>query len=294
MVFKDSVVDYYYPKGGKALEGFYENGFYNDSVKTYYKGGLNKASGLYNQGTRDGLWTYYYKNQNVEKVILFRNAQLFIKEFYKKNGKAIFLDGNGIYKGLSNINHNSCWENQIKGSLVNGRMTGKWNITIGNHYCVEEFENGVFNFGTEYPTKTVYDSISIINPAGFPYYENITLLYHRIATDRIDISVQSLLRVPELELFFIPELKKLISKHLETNLFFYALIEFKIENGQLNTESFKKITNNEKTFNELKNLISTFKEWGNTDKKVIYTVYLPVFWQKGNIYLKPSDINKFH
>ncbi len=187
LAFQGSVVDYYYPKEAIALKANYKNGLYNGRLTTYYKTGAIKETGNYKNNKRDSVWTFYYKNHRVEKRIDYSHGQQKLNEYFKKNGEPVFLDGNGTYKGHSKESYSSCEQHQIKGEVKNGIMVGRWTINFGYSVCTELFANGKFIRGHESPYNRTYESASLINPSGFPYYENIILLNYLIDCNKTEL-----------------------------------------------------------------------------------------------------------
>ncbi len=291
--FSGNVNDNYYPKGTLAFSAKYQNGFYEGRIINYYKTGTIKEIGNYINNNRDSTWTFYYKNEIVEKKIDYSHTQQKLTEYYKKNGKPIFLDGNGIYKGYSNKDYFSCEQYQIKGELKDGVMIGRWTINFGYSVSTEVFENGRFIRGHETPHNRTYKDVSVINPSGFPYFETISILDYLIACNKSGFYWPTY-NNEIIEKGFLVELEKEISNKFNTNDFFYALFEFQLDNGVVNSNSFKSITNDKKRADELKNIIISLDKWDKPDDAVSFTIYLPVFWENGNIYLKPNDIMKFN
>ena len=97
-IYEGQVVDYYI-ENSKAYECHYRRGILSGEVKCFYKNGLLKYHGYYNESLKDSLWIFYYDNGNKEKIVRYRNDVPFLKEYYKKNGKPVFVEGNGKYKG---------------------------------------------------------------------------------------------------------------------------------------------------------------------------------------------------
>ena len=302
LAFRGKVTDFYYSNGNIAMKGNYQNGKLNGKLFNYYKNESIKTAGFYKNGKRDSIWYFYYKNGKVEKKVDFSKSPFRLMEFYKKNGKPVFLNGTGFYKGFSNINYSSCELYPIKGNVKNGLMTGRWTLTFKYGETTEVFENGVFMNGFETPFNRIYKSHSMINPAGFPYYENISLLNYSIAWKNIkkdfyfwpayNINVNI-----EQKTGFLYDLRQSIKENLgaETSPFFYALIEFKIEKGIVKPNSFKSVTNNKKLYEKVKRIIlSLLDKWHKPKDKISFTFYLPIFWENGLIYLKPNDMSNFN
>jgi hypothetical protein len=315
LAFQGNVVDYYSSNGGTALKAHYENGQYNGLAKTYFADGRIKESGKYKNDDRDSIWTFYYNNGQIEKKINYSDKQPRILEYYTKNGKPVFLDGNGFYKGQTNIN-NSSIQYAIKGELKDGLMTGRWTIKLRFSVCTEVFEDGKFISGYEKPYNRFYESGSMINPNGYPYYENITFLNRLAASNKNAIPRPTYDNDPNLDYFitsdkssdtwpiydndpifdirFTSELYKIISDNFNIHDFFYSLLEFRIEDGKIDPGSIKAITNDNQNFNKLKTLLLDMDKWEKSPDNVSYTIYLPIFWENGYIYLMPGDIAKFN
>lgn len=287
------VTDYYYPKETIAFTTYYENGLYNGSFEYFYKSGNINISGFYKNNTRDSIWNFYYDNNSIEKKIDFRFSLPKLFEFYNKKGEPVFLDGNGMYKGIANEKSSSCENHQIKGELKNGLMNGKWSINFGYSESTEVFENGKFIRGYENNYNRTYDNESLIHPTGFPYFENIAFLNYLVACNKTEFEWQSINKRIYLEKVFLPELEEKINENFNTDEFFYTLLEFQIENDKIIANSFKSITSDNQNTERLKEVILSLNNWDKTENRVAFTIYLPVFWLNGMIYLKPSDIVKF-
>lgn len=323
LAFRGNVMDYYYPKGTIAFIAKYQNGLYDGHIINYYKTGTVKETGNYKSNNRDSIWTFYYKNEKVEKKIDYSHAQQKLIEYYKKNGNPVFLDGNGMYKGYSNENYISCEQHQIKGELKDGVMIGRWTINLSYGVSTEIFENGNFIRGKETPYNRTYEDASLIYPSGFPYFENVTYLNYQIACNKPELYEQEIIKkkIPldvdqvlnnvsnsnsKSESYwpiynkkisvnsFLEDLEHEIKEKINTKEFFYALLEFQLDEGVINSNSFKSITNNKQKTDELKNILLSLDKWDKTNNNISFTIYLPVFWMDGLIYLKPNDIMKFN
>lgn len=294
LAFYGEVCDYF-KNGSIALKAFCERGFYDGLFSTYYPNGNIKEKGKYLNNNRDSIWCFYYNNGGIEKRIDYRNKQVKLIEYYKKNGNPVFIDGNGSYKGQSNIDYNSCKYNPIGGEVRNGLMDGRWTINLGYSRSTEIFEDGKFIRGHESPQERIYESNSMISLSGYPYYENISLLHFQFWCDKEGLFF------PEYNntIFadsFLNDLRKSIkeSKINKYNSFFYALMEFKLENGKINEKSFKSVTNDSLVSDRLKLVILSLDKWNRPTNEASFTIYLPVFWVNENIYLRPDDIRQFN
>jgi hypothetical protein len=290
--FSGKVIDFYYPNETIAFEGKCQNGLYEGNITSYYKNGTIKETGKYKSNNRDSIWTYYYNNKTIEKKIEYNNTKQRLIEYYNKNGKPIFLDGNGLYKGYSNENYYSCEQHQIKGELKDGYMVNRWTINFGYSVSTELFENGKFIRGYEKPHDRIYEDASLINPSGFPYFEKISLLDYLIACNKFGLYWPTYNK-ETIENSFLVKLEQKIIDKINTSDFFYAFLEFQLNNGVIDSNSFKSITNNKQKADDLKNIIISLDKWDRPNDNISFTIYLPIIWEKGLIYLKPNDILKF-
>lgn len=293
LFFYGNVIDYYYPKGTISFKAKYQDGLYNGLITNYYPTGILKESGNYKNNNRDSVWTFYYKNASIEKKIDYGGDHQKLIEYYNKNGKPVFSDGTGMYRGYSNKDYFSCEQYPIKGELKDGVLNGRWTINLGYSVSTEVFENGKFVRGHEMPHNRTYEDASLINPSGFPYYEKVVVLDYLIASHGSE-SYWLNYNKKIIEKSFLVELEQKILEKIHTTDFFYALLEFQLDNGIINSNSFKSITNDKNKADKLKNLILSIDKWDTQTQKLSCTIYLPVFWENGLIYLKPNDIDKFN
>jgi antitoxin component YwqK of YwqJK toxin-antitoxin module len=293
LTWKGNVTDYYIQGGTIALKAKYRNGFYEGPLTNYHKTGIIKEAGNFKNKIRDSIWTFYNKNQMIEKKIDYCHSQQKLMEYYDKKGEPIFLDGNGKYKGSSNKDYFTCDQYRIEGEVKDGLMVGRWTINLGYSVSSEVFENGKFIRGHETPYNRTYENAALINPAGFPYYENITLLDY-IITWKKDGYYWLTYNKLGFEKGFLFDLEEKIKDSIVTSNFFYALLEFQLDDGVINPESFNSITNNPETVESIKKLILSMDKWDKSEDKVTYMIYLPIFWENGLIYLKPDDISRFY
>jgi hypothetical protein len=314
LAFQGNVIDYYLANGAIAFKAHYRNGRYDGLVKTYFSNGKIKEIGKYKNGDRDSIWTFYYNNGQIEKKINYSEVKPRLFEYHNKNGKPVFLDGNGFYKGTTNIN-NSCIQYPIKGKLKDGLMTGQWKIILQFSVCTENFEDGKFISGYETPHNRFYESGSMIDFNAYPYYESITILNQLVTSNKSNISWPKYDNDPILNFLetnnkstiswpvydndqifaikFTSDLYKIISDNFNIDDFFYSLIEFQIESGKIKPGSIKAITNDNQKFDKLKALLLSMDKWGKSPN-ILFTVYLPIFWENGYIFLQPGDIAKFN
>lgn len=147
----------FYMNGQLAFSLTIMDGLFNGKVSSFYKNGKTKFDGFFSNSLKDSLWKFYYSNGNLEKVVIYNLDAPYVKEFYKKNGKMIFNNANGKYKGKIISGFKQTTEYTISGKIVNGMFDGKWTWTGNNTNAVEYFENGNFikgsSYGLEYTTE---------------------------------------------------------------------------------------------------------------------------------------------
>lgn len=166
--FSGSTNDYFI-NNQKAWEGNYTNGNLNGEVKSYYQNNQTKYKGYFIQALRDSTWTFYYDNGNIEKIIHFNKNTDYIKEFYRKDGKPVFVNGNGKYSSSVIEQYKSTAEFKIKGSIVNGKMEGKWQWSDEGMSGTDFFENG------NYTKSLALGGKQMVSLLGFELHENVDL-----------------------------------------------------------------------------------------------------------------------
>lgn len=73
------------------LDGNFNNGFIiSGSQLEYYNNGILKLSGQYEFGHRSGIWTWYYENGKINRIIVYEIADVIREIEYDINGEIIF------------------------------------------------------------------------------------------------------------------------------------------------------------------------------------------------------------
>lgn len=136
----------YYTNDTLALEAHLENGLLNGPAIFYHKNGKIRSKGRYLENNRTGVWTHFYDNGNLEKVINIVRGFPFIVSYQQPNGKQKVVQGNGKYTGEFLV-ANSCSPYEITGDVAEGKMHGKWEVYAAfNHQKVatEYYEKGKY------------------------------------------------------------------------------------------------------------------------------------------------------
>ncbi|MPQ48828.1 hypothetical protein GCQ56_17645 [Marinifilum sp. N1E240] len=145
-------------------------------VTSYYKNGQIKFTGYSDNFLRDSLWTFYYDNGLIQKKIIYTKNEPFVKEFYKKNGKVVFLNANGKYKDKINALYKNSKKHFISGKISNGKMEGGWNWRERTCQGKEYFENGVFVRTETYGIHDGFKNPRIITKlCGYDKHENVEI-----------------------------------------------------------------------------------------------------------------------
>jgi antitoxin component YwqK of YwqJK toxin-antitoxin module len=163
-------------KGNKVLSGSFMNDNLEGPCKYFYDNNRIKEAGNYKSGVRDSIWTFYYPNGQLEKIINFINGQPYIASRYSRNGKQLIINGNGKYSGGFYKNNGKTQKYFINGELVNGKLNGQWII---NGITQELFDNGKFIKGYDVLPYTYPQQISLDNILGFYCQENLNLFQNK-------------------------------------------------------------------------------------------------------------------
>lgn len=198
-----------------AYECHQDSNHISYKVKAYHNNGKLRYQGYLNQSYRDSLWTYYYSNGNVQKKILFKESQPQVLEFYKRNGKNIFVNGTGKFRDRIYAVRKQPILYNIWGKMKNGKMHGKWswkgNLTGG-------FD--IFNEGEYVEKEKIYgfkDS-RFISLLGFDIHENVDI-FKFIAVPRKDYkNTKKATLVPQIPVKFSSSTFSFHSRDLQNQL----------------------------------------------------------------------------
>jgi hypothetical protein len=122
----------------------------NGPAKIYRKGILTEQ-GFYNNDKKDGMWTFYNRNQ-VEKIVDFSNNKFKLCEYYSSKGENKIINGKCDYKDNIKASKYSVIT-PVKGKFKNGLVDGEW--TTGNN-CTEYYKDGNFISGFDNSFQTKY------------------------------------------------------------------------------------------------------------------------------------------
>jgi len=279
--------------GSKAYQCEYSNGQLNGKVFSYYKDGNIMYQGYFKNSLRDSTWKFYYQSGSLEKIILYQLDQAYMKEFYKKDGTAIFSDGNGKYKGQIQINIQP-FKYKISGKIIDGKQDGKWKIssmTKSNPmYWNVKFSNGQLlepiNFNTSFTGYILHENINL-----FKFVANANNLSNTINFSQMIKYKGS----NNLTKSFIPDISNKIEQICkETKIDnFLCLIQF-VLNKENKIENLDCYSTNNDIVNPLKNFISNIKEFETLkpgDIPIDCAIYFPILYQNKRIIIPEFSFN---
>ena len=164
----------YFIDNQKAYECYYIHKKLNGSVKSFYPTGKLKYCGYFKNSAKDSIWTFYYDNGNIEKVIHFYDNVPYLKEFYRKNGKMVFNDGSGKFKSTIRYSKEPL-DCTISGKILNGKMEGAWHWQGEYAQGIEYFKDGEYIKTEDYGLNDGFNNPRIISLTGFDPHENVAI-----------------------------------------------------------------------------------------------------------------------
>lgn len=308
-----------FSNGDIAYECNYKNNNINGEVNKYYPNGQKVYTGYYKDSKKDSIWTFFYENGLKEKTIRYRNEQPFLIDFFKRNGKCIISNGNGRLKTTITPNIGQNVKYRITGSIVNGKMDGRWGWSASRRQGAEYYENGVFiNSKDDHGFVAKNQVISFI---GDDLHENI-VLFKFIVIPEVNNSVQGEFNIPGTPVIMrrkyvksdiyldnvltyknSADLNKTFSKDLEKVLFaksknlnihqYWSFIQFSIV-GESNIDDILVLSNNAQIKNITEEFLSNltgFKSVKSDNENYKCHVYLSVFYKNSKLYIPSCNYN---
>jgi antitoxin component YwqK of YwqJK toxin-antitoxin module len=164
----------YHIGGTKAYECCYKNTFLHGEVNSFFENGKIKYHGYYKESVKDSIWSYYYNNGQMDKLINFKTGRPVVKSCFKSNGKEMISNGNGSFSSqitvlLGNKEPVDC---QISGNLKDGLMEGKWLWRTDYAHGIDHFKTGDY-----YETKGsgAFQVPRMVSLTGYDVHENVNI-----------------------------------------------------------------------------------------------------------------------
>lgn len=290
-----------------AFKGFYKDynikdqlifsaelkkGMMNGSVLLYYGNGNKKIEGSYKNNKKEGIWTYYYENGNVEKILEFTNDEPYFKSFYKQNGKVVFEDGTGKYKGLIRLNKLgvTC---RIQGKIEKGKQEGLWRIASGKDF--QRFYDVRYKNG-----KLVGNNEPYLNLIGFELYKEIDLFLLRKDLDYSSnlnhrLNILKYKENRDLAKTLVPEVESKINSIILKNGVnnFFILLQFVVnKDGEIkNIECLSTSKKIKKELVEFLNVNTKFSTDIENGTNPIWRIFLPIMRIDNQLYIPMNPTN---
>lgn len=125
--FGYEVVDHY-PDGDTAFVGAVKNGLLHGPARYYHPAGYVRAEANYYEGKRSGIWKYYYPNSGLEMVHQYTKRRFLFLQYYRKGGKHMVIDGNGIFSKRYRTGGFGTPEYRMKGAVSDSLIHGVWRV----------------------------------------------------------------------------------------------------------------------------------------------------------------------
>ncbi len=192
--FKDTV-NVFYKNGKRYISLIYKNGKRHGLYKSFDKKGRIKLIGKYENGRRTGKWQYFHSNGNLYKTIEFKDGRAHLKNLYKRRGKVIVENGEGVFNDKLPLSIADIEKSKIKGRVSKGLPEGEWNIyTGGFNIATEFFEKGDFKRGVSHSVvfgnEAYYDQY-LSTFSGIEYIEHLNLFSPSMCGTKSNLSLSS-------------------------------------------------------------------------------------------------------
>ena len=145
---------YLFEQDTMVAEGFIRaDGIYEGEWTYFYRTGVVKAKGSYENGQKVGKWVYYYADGKKEQEGTFKENKLSGNwTWYYQNGQVKrkeFYNRKELLEGTV-FEYDSLGNEMTRGDYYNGLREGEWYYHVGDYKEVGEFtlglENGVWNY----------------------------------------------------------------------------------------------------------------------------------------------------
>jgi TonB family protein len=140
--------DYHFD-GVKLMTGVYAQGKKEGLFSNWFHNGQLESEGNFLSGKQTGTWTYFYPDGRDRQQVLFDDKGFRIMRFYDSTGRQLVLDGTGHwYEFYEEYNIEGIVSNA--GDFVDGKKQGTWTTAYnGDALIIEKFKDDKFIKGFE-------------------------------------------------------------------------------------------------------------------------------------------------
>lgn len=296
----------YYMDSTLYFEGFIDSiGFYSGTAKYFYPNGKLMEKGIYKNGVRDSIWTYYYNNGNIKRVVDFSQNQSKLVDFYSRRGKQMVTNGTGKYKDNLKLGFLTTYETIVEGEMKSGNFDGEWtlkNSFYGKLDGIEYYNKGTFIKGVSISLfgDSTYSKKPLLTFYEYVPQEKMNLYRFSLICPGFRVSPPSYKDDYTLSSSFYPELIKNIEnqvdvKNLENQWF---IVTFNInETKQLNNFQIKSSLKNEILSQTITQIVKSMTDWTRegvlNDKTFNYPFYIVIALENGKLILPAYHIYTF-
>jgi TonB family protein len=138
-----------YTKDGRLLmTGTYKEGSRNGVFTHYYPNGQVESHGDFINNQTAGLWKYYYPDGSPKQEATFTDREFMLHFFYDSTNTKVLENGTGFWYDVSE-EYKLPSRIIIRGNFLNGKKNGDWECLLenGDYIYKEKFKSGEFKKG---------------------------------------------------------------------------------------------------------------------------------------------------
>lgn len=138
-----------FTKGGQLImNGNYQQGIKNGKFTFYYPSGQIESQGEFKNNIRVGTWNYFYPDGKPHRIIKFTGNDFFVTSLFDSENQILVKDGTGKWVYTYEW-YGTPKSLTVEGNLVKGKMDGVWECSYqdGGLIYKETFKAGKFKNG---------------------------------------------------------------------------------------------------------------------------------------------------
>ena len=134
--------------GQLIMSGSYQDGIKNGPFTFYYPSGQIESEGVFQKNMRTGTWKYFFPDGKPLREVRFTGEDFFVVSFYNQNGELVIQNGTGEWHFIYEW-YGFPLKFEVKGNFQEGKKVGEWicGFVNGELLYKEIFKNGVFKSG---------------------------------------------------------------------------------------------------------------------------------------------------